>query len=158
MLISWLHLTSLAVYLGSLVGLWIMVLPALSVIRNHEGQVHLLTRSLKIYNPLQTASLGLLVLSGALQLTDLKAAYRELFLREVGVTLALKLIFSFVLILFSTYQSMGLAHRFVRRSDGGESFSPQELQRIARRLKGSTLAILVVAMITLWLGVRLRRA
>lgn len=156
MLISWLHLISLAVYLGSLVGLWVMVLPALTVVKNRDEQVKLLVRSLKVYNPLQTASLGVLILSGAFQLTALKAAYRELFLRELGATLALKLIFSFVLIIFSTYQSMAVAHRFVRRSEGGESFSLQEFQTVVRRLKNLTIVIFLLAVITLWLGVRLR--
>jgi len=158
MLISWLHLASLAVYLGSLVGLRVMILPALSVVKNHAEQVKLLARSLRLYNPLQIGSLGLLVLSGAFQLTDLKAAYRELFLQELGVILGLKLVFSFVLIVVSTFQSMGVAHRFVRRYEGGESFSPQELHSVTQRLRTSTIVILLLAIITLWLGVQLRGA
>ena len=157
MLLSWLHLISLAVYLGSLVGLWVMVLPVLSAIQNHEERIKMVARSLKLYNPVQTASLGVLILSGAFQLTDLKAAYRELFLRELGLTLAVKLLLSFFLIVFSTYQSMAVAHRFVRRSEQGESFSPRELQSVTRRLKTSTLAILLLTMIIVWLGVQLRR-
>lgn len=156
MLISWLHLISLAVYVGSLVGLWLMVLPAVSAVENHEAQVSLLARSLKLYNPLQNGSLGVLVLSGAFQLTDLKAAYRELFLKELGVTLGVKLILSFVLIVFSTYQSMAVAHRFVRRYEGGESFPHQELLSVTKRLRVSTLFMLLLAIVTLWAGVRLR--
>ncbi|MBI2988300.1 MAG: hypothetical protein HYY45_16150 [Deltaproteobacteria bacterium] len=157
MLLSWLHLISLAVYLGSLVGLWVMVLPVLSAIQNHEERIKMVARSLKLYNPVQSASLGVLILSGAFQLTDLKAAYRELFLRELGLTLAVKLLLSFFLIVFSTYQSMAVAHRFVRRCEQGESFSPRELQSVTRRLKTSTLAILLLTMIIVWLGVQLRR-
>jgi len=66
--------------------------------------------------------------------------------------------FSFVLIVVSTFQSMGVAHRFVRRYEGGKSFSPQELQQVTRRLRTSTLVILLLAIITLWLGVQLRGA
>lgn len=157
MLSSWLHLMALVVYLGSVTGLWVILLPSLSVIKNHEGQVKLLAHSLRLYNPLQTGALGLLVLSGAFQITDLKAAYRELFIRELGETLGLKLILSFVLIVLSTYQTMGLAHRFVRRYEGGESLSPQELGSVVQRLRISTISILLVAVATLWLGVRLRR-
>lgn len=157
MLTSWFHLISLAVYLGALVGLWVMILPGLSSAASHQQQVELLTRSLKLYNPVQTAALGVLILSGALQLTELKAAYRELFLRELGLTLSLKLILSFVLVLFSTYQSMGVAHRFVRRSEAGEPCSPEELLSLTRRLKASTLAILFLAIATAWLGVQLGR-
>lgn len=156
MFISWLHLVSLAAYLGSLVGLWLMILPALSVVPTHQEQVKLLARSLKLYNPLQTGALGVLILSGAFQLTDLKAAYRELFLRELGMTLALKLLLAFILVVLSTYQSMAVAHRFVRQSEQGETFSPEQLRSVTRRLKISTFAILLLALVTIWLGVHLR--
>lgn len=156
MLSSWVHLLALAVYLGSVTGLLVMLLPTLSLIKNHEEQVKLLARSLKLYNPLQCGALGLLVLSGAIQLTDLKAAYRELFIKELGVTLALKLFFSFLLIVLSTYQSMAIAHRFVRRYEGEEALSPEELRTVARRLRASTLVVLLLAMIIMWLGLRMR--
>ena len=156
MLISWLHLISLAAYLGSVVGLWCIVVPALSAVSDHEGQLILLARSLKYYNPFQTAALGVLVLSGAFQLTELKAAYRELFIKELGVILGWKLILSFVLIVFSPYQSMAVGHRFWRRYKPGVSFSPQELQAVTRKLKITTLTILLLAVVTLWLGVQLR--
>ena len=156
MLISWLHLISLASYLASVVGLWCIVVPALSAVRSHEGRLILLARSLKYYNPFQTAALGVLVLSGAFQLTELKAAHRELFIRELGVILGWKLILSFVLIVFSTYQSMAVGHRFVRRYEAGEFFSPQDLQAVTRKLKITTLTILLFAAVTLWLGVQLK--
>lgn len=156
MLNSWLHLIALTVYLGSLIGLGAMLLPALSIIKDHDEQTKLLARGLKIYNPLQIGALGVLVLSGAFQLTDLKAAYRELFFKELGVTLGLKLILSFVLIVFSIYQSMAVAHRFVRRYEGGEPLPPQELQSVARRLRVSTLSLLLLALITALLGVQMR--
>jgi uncharacterized membrane protein len=156
MLSSWLHLAALTVYVGSLIGLWWILLPSLSAIKKHEGQVELLARGLKLYNPLQTGALGLLVISGAFQLTDLKAAYRELFVKELGLTLGLKLLLSFVLIVLSTYQSMAVAHRFVRKYEGGEPPSPQELHSLTQRLKVSTLSILLLAVATVFLGLRMR--
>jgi len=156
MLTSWLHLTALALYLGSVAGLWVILLPSLSAIRDHQGRLQLLAAGLKLYNPVQIGMLGLLVISGAFLVTDLKAAYREMFVRELGTALALKLALSFVLVVLSSYQSMALAHRFVRRFDGGEPCSPQELGALAGRLKASSLSILFLVLVVLWLGVRLR--
>lgn len=156
MLLSSLHLISLTIYLGALAGLWLILLPALSAVPSHSEKVRLLSRGLKLYNPLQTAALGVLILSGAFQLTALKAAYRELFLKELGAVLAWKLTASFFLIILSTYQSMALAHRFVRRTEAGEPFSPDDLQSLSRRLKSSTIAICFLAAVTIWLGLRLR--
>jgi uncharacterized membrane protein len=155
MLYSWLHLTAVVIYLGSLTGLCFILLPALPTIENQGERLVLLARSLKLYNPLQIGVLGVLVLTGAFQITDLKSAYRELFIKELGMTLGWKLVVSFFLILFSTYQSMGVAHRFVRRYEGGDDFSAEEIRSLSQRLRISTVLILPLALIAVWLGLRL---
>jgi hypothetical protein len=157
MLSSWVHLLALSVYLGSLVGLWSLILSPLPTIQNHKDQAEFLARSLKVYNPLQIGALGLLVLTGAAQITDLKAVYRELFASELGATLVLKLSLSFVVILLSTYQSMGVAHRFVKRCEGEDPVAYQEVQSLTRRLRYSTLIILLLTFITVLVGTMLLR-
>jgi uncharacterized membrane protein len=153
---SWLHVLSLTVYLGSLVGLWLMLLPVASTLERHESKLEFLARGLKLYNPLQVGALGILLFTGAFQLTDLKAAYRELFVKQLGYTLGLKLFFAFFLVIFSVYQSMAIGHRFVKRYEGGDTVTRGELDSIVRRLKNSNGLILILALITLWLGLRLR--
>lgn len=156
MLISWLHLLALTVYLGSVIGLWVVFLPSLRVVEPEEARLKLLARGLKLYDPLQIGALGLVVLSGAFGVTALKAAYRSLFAQELGGTLALKLLLAFVLIILSTYQAMGIGHHFVRRYETGESVPRSEIERVIRRLKISAIAILLLALPILWLGVRLQ--
>jgi uncharacterized membrane protein len=156
MLNSWLHLIALTVYLGAVIGLWVMLLPAASSLQNHENKVQFLSRGLKLYNPVQVGALGVLLFSGAFQLTDLKAAYRELFVKEFGYDLGMKLFVAFFLVLFSVYQSMGIAHRFVKRHEGGDQVTPSEVDSLIRKLKTSDVLILILALVTLWLGLRLR--
>ena len=156
MLNSWLHLLALIVYLGAVVGLWALLLPSAAAIEKHEDRAGFLARGLKYYNPLQVGALGILIFTGAFQLTELKAMYRELFVEQVGYQLAAKLTFAFLLVIFSVYQSMGIGHRFVRRHEGGDAVSPQELDSLVRRLKSAHWCILILALITLWLGLRLR--
>jgi len=157
MLNSWLHHLALAVYLGSLGGLWILILSSLPMIRNQSEQIEFLARSLKVYNPLLIGALGFLVLTGAFQVTDLKASYRELFTRELGATLSLKLILSFVIIILSTYQTMGVALRFVRRWESKDSIQFKEFQSIAHRLRGSTIILVFLTLITAVVGIRILR-
>ncbi len=157
MLSSWVHLLALSVYLGSLVGLWSLILSPLPTIQNHKDQAEFLARSLKVYNPLHIGALGLLVLTGATQITELKSVYRELFASELGATLVLKLSLSFVVILLSTYQSMGVAHRFVKRCEGEDPVAYQEVQSLTRRLRYSTLIILLLTFITVLVGTMLLR-
>jgi uncharacterized membrane protein len=156
MLFTWLHLIALIVYLGALLGLWLMLLPAVSVLRQHEDKVQLLARGLKFYNPLQVGALGIVLFSGAFQLTELKALYRETFIQELGFVLFVKLSFAFVLVVVSVYQALGIGHRFVRRHEGGEAMSAEQLASTIRRLAGSNWCILLLATITLWLGLRMR--
>jgi uncharacterized membrane protein len=156
MLFSWLHLIALIVYLGSVVGFWLMLLPAASILDNHEEKSRFLARALKFYNPLQVGALGILLFTGAFQLTELKAAYRENFAKVIAYNLGVKLLFAFFLVIVSVYQALGVGHRFVKRQEGGEPVTPAELGSIIRRLRGANWLILVLAAITIWLGIRLR--
>jgi uncharacterized membrane protein len=156
MLNAWLHLIALIVYLGAIGGLWLLLLPSLSVIEKHENRANFLARGLKFYNPLQIGALGILLFTGAFQLTELKAIYREAFVKQLGYDLGMKLLFAFLLVIFSVYQSMGIGHRFVRRHEGGEPVTSQELESVVRRLRSSNWCILFFALITFWFGLRLR--
>src|SRR5437867_9165010 len=118
MLSSWLHLIALTVYLGAIVGLGALLLPSLAALDKHEDRVQFLAHGLKFYNPLQVGALGILIFTGAFQLTELKAAYREMFIKQLGYDLAIKLFFAFFLVILSVYQSLGIGHRFVRRKEG----------------------------------------
>ncbi|HMA82153.1 MAG TPA: hypothetical protein VKR81_14740 [Candidatus Binatia bacterium] len=156
MLYSWLHLIALIVYLGAVVGFWLMLLPSVAALEKHEDKAQLLARGLKFYNPLQIGALGVILFTGAFQLTELKAAYREMFVKQVAYNLGIKLAFAFVLVIFSVYQALGIGHRFVRRYEGGETVTADQLSSIIRRLKSANWGILILAAITLWLGFRLR--
>jgi uncharacterized membrane protein len=156
MFYTWLHLVALIVYLGAVVGFWLMLLPAASSLEKHEEKLQFLARGLKFYNPLQVGALGIILFTGAFQLTELKAAYREMFMKQVAYPLSIKLIFAFLLVIFSVYQALGIGHRFVRRHEGGDTVSTAELDAIVRRLKSANWCILLLAVITIWLGLRLR--
>jgi uncharacterized membrane protein len=155
MFYTWLHLIALIVYLGAVVGLWLMLLPAASALDKHEEKQQFLARGLKFYNPLQVGSLGIILFTGAFQLTALKAVYRETFMQQVAYPLSLKLVFAFLLVIFSVYQALGIGHRFVRRQESGDMVSGAELDGIVRRLKSANWGILLLAAITLWMGLRL---
>jgi uncharacterized membrane protein len=156
MLNSWLHLIALTVYVGAVVCFWAMLLPAAARLENHKDKAPFLARSLKLYSPVQIGALGVLLFTGAFQLTDLKAAYRELFVKQLGYNLGIKLFVAFFLVMFSVYQSMGIAHRFVKRQEAGDTVTSQEFDSIIRKLKSSNRLILILALIALWFGLRLR--
>jgi uncharacterized membrane protein len=155
MLNSWLHVLSLAVYLGSLFGLWFVLMPAVTSLDEVRDKAQLLARGLRLYNPLQVGALGIVLFSGAFQLTDLKAAYRETFIQEFGVALAIKLSLAFLVVLLSVYQSMGIGYRFVKRYDSGAGVTAQELEAVVKRLARANWLIVPAVIVTLWYGLRL---
>jgi uncharacterized membrane protein len=155
MLNSWLHVLSLAVYLGSLFGLWFVLMPAVTSLDEVRDKAQLLARGLRLYNPLQVGALGIVLFSGAFQLTDLKAAYRETFIQEFGVALAIKLSLAFLVVLLSVYQSMGIGYRFVKRYDSGARVTAQELEAVVKRLARANWLIVPAVIVTLWYGLRL---
>jgi uncharacterized membrane protein len=156
MLYTWLHLIALIVYLGAVLGFWLMLLPSVAIFTKHEERLQVLTRGLKFYNPLQVGALGILLFSGAFQLTELKAAYRENFVKEIAFNLGVKLFFAFLLVIFSVYQALGIGHRLVRRHEGGDPVTAEQLTSIIRRLKSANWCILALAAVTIWLGLRMR--
>jgi len=155
MFYSWLHLIALVVYLGAVFGFWLMLLPAVAVLDKHDEKVRFFVRGLKFYNPLQVGSLGILLFTGAFQLTELKERYRETFISYLAYNLSLKLLFAFLLVIFSVYQALGIGHRFVRRIEGGDEITPEQLRSIINRLTSANWFILLFAAITIWLGLRL---
>jgi uncharacterized membrane protein len=156
MLNSWLHVVALTVYLGAIAALWVMLLPAASAVDDQDTRTQFLIRALKLYNPVQIGALGVVLFTGAFQLTDLKAAYRELFVEQLGYHLGIKLCLAFFLVLFSVYQCMGIAHRAVRRHEGGAKLSAVEIDLTIGKLKSLNWIILILALTTTWLGLRLR--
>lgn len=155
MFFSWLHIIALVVYLGAVIGFWLMLLPAVTGLDKHDDKVRFFVRGLKFYNPLQVGSLGIILFTGAFQLTELKAAYRENFINFLAYNLSIKLLFAFLLVMFSVYQALGIGHRFVRRIEGGDQVTPEQLRSIINRMIGANWCILLFAAITLWLGLRL---
>lgn len=156
MLFSWLHLIALIVYLGAVVGFWLMLLPSVAAMEKHQDKTYLLARGLKFYNPLQIGALGVILFTGAFQLTELKAAYREMFVKQFAYNLGVKLAFAFLLVILSVYQALGIGHRFVRRYEGGETFTAVQLSSIIHRLKSANWGILILAGVTIWLGIRMQ--
>src|SRR5512139_2625511 len=123
--------------------------------RGHRILAHAAARGLKFNNPLQVGSLGIILFTGAFQLTELKAAYRENFINYLAYNLSVKLLFAFLLVMFSVYQALGIGHRFVRRTEGGDEVTPEQLRSIIKRMTSANWCILLFAAITLWLGLRL---
>jgi len=155
-LTRWAHLLGLAAYLGSTLALVLMVLPAVEQITDAALQRRILAKALRPYNVLSIGALGVLLMTGASSLTDLKATMRADFGRLFW-PLAWKLSLSFLLINVATYLSFGLAHRLVRAELGQLPVEPERQASIVRRMRSTAWVAVALAAYTTWAGLRLLR-
>ena len=95
----WLHVLGLVAYGGATLALVLMVLPAATAEADPAARRAFLARALKVYDPLAIAALGVVVMTGASNLTSYKAALRGEFFQRVGWLLVWKLVLAFVVIM-----------------------------------------------------------
>ena len=146
------HIISLTLHIGLVVALWLILLPALKRESLRESRTELLVRVLRIYNPVQIGLLGVLTLTGASMITDLKALHGAAYTQEFGAALAVKLLLAFFVIMLGTWQCMGIAHRFVRLSESPEGVTAEGTDAVLRKLDRSSVVMLVFLAATVWAG------
>jgi uncharacterized membrane protein len=155
-LTRWVHLLGVAVYLGTTLAVALVFLPAMEAVEDPALQRRLLARGLRPYNVLSVGALGVLVISGASGLTDLKATLGREFGRLLW-PLVSKLSLTFVLINVATYFSFGLAHRLVRAELGQLPVEAEKQAGMIRRMRGAAWLGVALAAWTAWVGMRLGR-
>ncbi len=150
-----LHVASLIVYGGATLAIVALVIPAARAVEDPTIRRTVLARALYIYDPLAIAALGVLVMSGATNLTSYKAALRVGFFQKMGWLLVWKLGLAFLVVMAGTYITFGIGHRIVRDEGFGEPVDPKWLESMMRRLNGACIASLVLLLVTMWLGMEL---
>ncbi len=149
------HLLSLATYFGATLALVLVFLPAAQAIDDPALQRRVLARGLKPYNILTVGALGVLIMTGASSLTDLKIALGRDYARFLWPLVG-KLSLTFLLTMVGTYISFGLAHRLVRAELGQLPVEPAIQQGMVRRMAGGAWLALALAAWTTWAGIGLR--
>jgi len=148
----WLHILGLATYAGATLALVVMVLPAAAAIPDVAVRRTYLAHAIRVYDPLAIAALGVIVMTGAFNLTAYKNTLRGEFFTRMGWLLTYKLAIAFVVILVGTYITFGLGHRIVRQEFAGEPVDAAWLAGMTRRLIGACVLVLVLTAVTAYLG------
>ena len=118
----------------------------------------------KIVHPILLGALGLLIMSGAAMLTDLKAALGTRYFSQLFVTLGPKLLLVFILALLNSYQFFGLGLPLTRSiaeaADRPEGISPERMEGLLARvgrLQGCAWTAAGLSGAAVVLGLALRR-
>ena len=150
------HLLALATYLGATLAMVTVFFPAVGTLDDAAAQRRLLAKGLRPYNMLSVGALGVLIVSGASALTDLKAQFGADYARLVWPLFG-KLGLTFLLTMVGTYVSFGLAHRLVRAEVGQLPIDVAQQRGMVRRMVGGCWLGLALAVWTSWVGLRLLR-
>jgi uncharacterized membrane protein len=151
----WLHVIGVVTYGGATLGLLVMVLPAARAVEGAAARRRMLVRALRVYDPLAIAALGVVVMTGATNLTRYKEALRGDFFARMGWLLVWKLVLAFAVIMVGTYLTFGLGHRIVRSELLDDPVDAAWLESMSRRIAGACILTLVLLALTVWLGLEL---
>ena len=152
--LTYVHLTALATYLASLLHLLLIVGPCARAIHDPLEQRRFLAREFRFQNPLSIAALGVVLMTGAFRLTDVKARLGPMFFVQVGRPLMLKLACAFLVINVATYIAFGLAHRLVRAHQGDLPVDGERQSQMLRRLSVAAWLALALVLLTIWISVQ----
>ena len=103
----YLHLVAGLLYLGGMLFIGGLLIPAARRLREGRSTLLIIAHLIKIVHPISLALLGLLIMTGASMLTDLKIALGGRYFSHLFATLGPKLLVVFVLALLNTYQFFG---------------------------------------------------
>jgi len=151
----WLHVIAVVVYGGATVAVLAMAIPAARGAGDAALQRRVLARALRIYDPLAIAALGVVVMSGASNLTTYKQMLGPDFFARMGWLLVWKLTLAFLVIMAGTYVTFGLGHRVVRSEMSGEPADAAWLASMMRRLVSASAVVCILLAATIWLGLEL---
>lgn len=156
-ILIWLHLCAMAAYVGMQFAVIYMLIPAAEAAPNEAARRKILTAGFKFYNPFTIGVLGIIVITGAMRLTDLKASMKFDYFARIGAPLELKLALAFVLIFIQTYITFGLAFRIGRQEEvaahgDGEPFTVAKINSMLRRIRAMAWVTIALAFAVIWVS------
>jgi uncharacterized membrane protein len=159
-ILIWIHVLAWAAYFGAQFAVIYMLIPAAARASDEGHRRASLIAGFKFYNPFTLAALLVIVITGAMRLTDLKAEMKFDYFAKIGGPLALKLGLAFVIIFLQTYICLGLSFRIGRQEEiaahgDGEPFSVEQVNSILARIRAMAWVTIVLTAITVLVSLKI---
>src|SRR5580700_7203796 len=156
-LLIWIHLLAMSAYFGAQFAVLYMLLPVAEQAGDESRRRAALITGFKFYNPFTIAMLGIVVITGAMRLTDVKAEMKFEYFTRIWEALSLKLGLAFLLIFIQTYITFGLAFRIGRQEEvaahgDGEAFTVKQINSMLRRIRAMAWFTIVLAAAVIWVS------
>ncbi len=139
-ILVWIHVLAWAAYFGAQFAVIYMLMPMAEGAQDETHRRASLITGFKFYNPFSIGMLGIVVITGAMRLTDLKAQMKFDYFARIGEPLAIKLGLAFLLIFLQTYITFGLSFRIGRQEEvaahgDGPAFTVAQLNSMLKRIR-----------------------
>lgn len=163
-ILLWLHVLAMAAYFGAQFAVIYMLLPAAEQAGDEDRRRAALITGFRFYNPFSIAMLGVVVITGAMRLTDLKAELKFQYFSRIWGPLSLKLLLAFLLVFIQTYLTFGLAFRIGRQEEvaahgDGERFTVEQVNSMLARIKAMSWVTIILAAAVIFVSLTsMRRA
>jgi uncharacterized membrane protein len=156
------HVLAMGGFFGAQFAMLYMLLPVAERAPDEAGRRAILIAGFRFYNPFTLALLGVLVITGAMRLTDLKAAMQTSYFARIGNILSLKLLLAFLMIFIQTYVTFGLAFRIGRQEEvaahgDGPPFSVEQVNSMLSRIRAMTWVTIILTAAIVWESLRMAR-
>src|SRR5260221_8851150 len=156
-ILIWLHLCAMAAYVGAQFAVIYMLIPAAGTAPDEVSRRKSLIAGFKFYNPFTIGVLGIIVISGAMRVTDLKASMKFDYFARIGSAHELKLALAFLLIFIQTYITLGLAFRIGRQEEvaahgDGDAFTIEQLNSMLRRIRAMAWFTILLGAAVIWVS------
>src|SRR5271167_2476810 len=156
-LLIWVHILAMSAYFGAQFAVIYMLLPVAEQAGDESRRRAALITGFKFYNPFTIAMLGIVVITGAMRLTDVKAEMKFEYFTRIWAALSLKLGLAFLLIFIQTYITFGLAFRIGRQEEvaahgDGDAFTVEQLNSMLRRIRAMAWFTIVLAAAVIWVS------
>jgi hypothetical protein len=136
-MLFWVHLLATGLYLGATAGLALYTVPRARRAADPAARRGLLARTLRVYDPLAIALLGVMVMTGAWSITGYKEALGTSYFADFGAHLVWKLGLAFLVVMSGTWVAFGIGHRLVGQDDRREEIDEKRLAGMTSRLAGA---------------------
>ncbi len=159
-LLIFVHILALAAFFGAQFAMLYMLLPVAERAPDEAGRRAILIEGFRFYNPFTLAMLGVLVITGAMRLTDLKAAMAADYFARIGYLLSVKLGLVFLLVFIQTYVTFGLAFRIGRQEEvaahgDGPPFTVEKVNSMLARIRAMTWVTIILSAAIVWESLKL---
>ena len=129
--LPYLHVVSALIYLGGMIFIGGLLIPSARRLLEARKILQAIGQVVGLVHPVLLASLGLLIMTGAAMLTDLKGALGNRYFTQLFATLGPKLFVVFILALLNSYQFFGLglplARSMAEGVEGSVTLPPERM-------------------------------